>query len=182
MKQIILKPVKASKSVFKLLEKNKLISTLKPTQKALNTRTKTGIVDILYTSRKNFGGHRLMCIGKRNTKVQLCFHKDNEDLIFVNPTNIGYRKLYLVFALDKIDKFAKKLKVEKLANSDFITVEIMYNSSNLSCFTILKGTVHCEITTSDNDKQHPVFFASESSNLKNNKIVHKNLQFSLYGD
>ena len=172
--QITLKPVKSSIKVFKYLEKKGLISVLKPTDKALKTRTKTGTVDILYTSNKRFGSHRLMCIGKRTKKVQLCYHFDNEDFIFINPGNIDYQKLYLVFALDKIDVFNKKLSKNLLSSKDFVAVEIVYNDPKLSFFTMLKKTVHCEVVK-DEDKQHPVFFVTESSNLKNNKIKHKDL-------
>lgn len=182
MNQITLKPVNACSKIFNLLEQKKLIKLLKPTKKAITTKTKTGTVDILYTSRKTFGSHRLMCIGKRNTKVQLCYHKDNEDLFFLNPDNIDYKPLYLIFALDKIDVFLKKLKNNELKNSDFVTVKIMYNNMSFGFFTVLKNTVHCEITTENDKKQHPVFFVSESSNLKNNKIVHKNLKFVVSGE
>ncbi|MCR4662562.1 MAG: hypothetical protein K5622_01580 [Endomicrobiaceae bacterium] len=176
--QITLKPVKASIKIFKHLEKKGLISVLKPTDKAIKTRTKTGTVDILYTSNKRFGSHRLMCIGKRTKKVQLCYHFDNEDFIFINPSNTDYQKLYLVFALDKIDIFNKKLSENLLSNKDFVAVEIVYNDPNLSFFTMLKKTVHCEVVK-DEDKQHPVFFVTESSDLKNNKIKHKDLTISV---
>ena len=83
--QITLKPVKSSIKVFNYLEKNGFVARLKPTRKTIDTRTKTGAVDILYTSNKNFGAHRLMCIGKRNKTVQMTYHLDNEDLIFLNP-------------------------------------------------------------------------------------------------
>ena len=172
--QITLKPVKSSTKVFKYLEKKGLISVLKPTDKALKTRTKTGTVDILYTSNKRFGSHRLMCIGKRTKKVQLCYHFDNEDFIFINPGNIDYQKLYLIFALDKIDVFSKKLSKNLLSSKDFVAVEIIYNDPSLSFFTMLKKTVHCEVVK-DEDKQHPVFFVAESSCLKNNKIKLKDL-------
>ena len=172
--QIKLKPIKSSIKVFNLLEKKGLISVLKPTNKAIKTKTRTGTVDILYTSNKNFGSHRLMCIGKRTKKVQLCYHCDNEDFIFINPLNIDYQKLYLVFALDKIDIFNKKLSENLLSCKDFVAIEIVYNDPNLSFFTMLKKTVHCEVVK-DEDKQHPVFFVMESSDLKNNKIKHKEL-------
>jgi hypothetical protein len=176
--QITLKPVKSSAKVFKYLEKKGLISVLKPTDKALKTRTKTGTVDILYTSNKRFGSHRLMCIGKRTKKVQLCYHFDNEDFIFINPGNIDYQKLYLIFALDKIDVFSKKLSKNLLSSKDFVAVEIVYNDPSLSFFTMLKKTVHCEVVK-DEDKQHPVFFVTESSDLKNNKIKHKDLTITV---
>lgn len=173
--QITLKPVKSCEKVFNYLEKKGFISRLKPTKKTINTRKRTGVVDILYTSNKNFGSHRLMCIGKRNKKVQMCYHIDNEDLIFLNPSNIDYQKLYIIFALDKIDTFSKKLSKNILTSKDFLAVEIVYNDPNLSFFTMLKKTVHCEVVK-DEDKQHPIFFVAESSNLKNNKIKHKDLK------
>ena len=173
--QITLEPVKSSIKIFNLLEKKGLISVLKPTNKALNTRTKTGTVDILYTSNKQFGSHRLMCIGKRTKKVQLCYHCDNEYFILINPTNADYQKLYLVFALGKIDVFNKKLSKNLLSDKDFVAVEIVYNDPKTSFFTMLKKTVHCEVVK-DEDKQHPVFFVAESSDLKNNKIKHKDLK------
>ncbi|MDD3053676.1 MAG: hypothetical protein WCS83_03990 [Endomicrobiia bacterium] len=181
MKIINLKPVKSSIKVFNFLEKKSLIKTIKPTTKTLSTRTKTGAVDILYTSKKTFGSHRLMCIGKRTQKVQLCYHLDNEDFMFLNPLNIDFQKLFLVFALDKFDVFSKKLSQNNLKHSDFIALEIIYNDPNLSFFTMLKKTVHCEIIQNE-DKQHPVFFVTESSELKNNKIVHKNIQFIIDGE
>ena len=182
MQNITLKPQKSTKQLFDLLEKKKLIKTFKPTKKTVTTTKRNGCVDILYTSRKSFGAHRFMCIGKKNKKVQLCYHLDNEDLFFLNPQNSEYAKLYLVFALDKIKIFSKKLKEESLKDKDFITVEVCFNDPNLSFFSVLKGTVHCEIVDEQDLRQHPVFFVSESSELKNNKIKHNNVKFLIHGE
>ena len=92
-----------------------------------------------------------------------------EDLFFLNPSNVDYKELYIVFALDKIDTFSKKLSKNNLTSKDFIAIEVVYNEPNLSFFTILKNTVHCEVVKDEN-KQHPIFFVAESSHLKNNKI------------
>jgi len=181
MKRIKLNPVKSSEKVFEALEKKGLIKRLNPTSKALETRTKTGAVDILYTSKSSSGPHRLMCIGKRNKIVQLCHHFDNEDFMFLNPSKIKFDQLYVVFAKDKIDVFCKKLSKNILKDKDFITLEAVYNDPCFSFFTMLKGTVHCEIVK-DNGRQHPVFFVGESSKLKNNKIEHKNMQFIIDGE
>ena len=182
MQNIVLNPIKSNKKIFDLLEKKKLIKTFKPTEKTLVTEKRNGCVDILYTSRKSFGAHRFMCIGKKNKKVQLCFHLDNEDLFFLNPYNTDYAKLYVVFALDKINNFNEKLKKETLKNKDFTTVEVCFNNANLSFFSVLKGTVHCEIVDGNVQKQHPIFFVSEASELKNNKIKHSNVKFVINGD
>ncbi len=181
MKKIIIKPVKPSAEVFRMLEKKGLIRTLKPTKKCVETKTKTGTVDILYTARNCYGGHRLMCIGKRTKFVQFYYHKDNEDFLFLNPQNTDYQKLYLVFAKDKIYTFSAKLRNETLTGKDFTALEIEYNNPDFSFFTVLKNTVHCEVVADEN-KQHPVFFVTESSKLKNNKIVHKNIKFSVCGE
>ncbi len=182
MQNIVLKPVKSDTKIFDFLEKKGLIKTFKPTKNTLTTKKRNGCVDILYTSRKSFGAHRFMCIGKKNKKVQLCYHLDNEDLFFLNPNNTDYAKLYIVFALDKIDVFNRKLKREILKDKDFVTVEICFNNPNLSFFSVLKGTVHCEIIDKNQQKQHPVFFASEASELKNNKIKHNNIKFLVHGE
>ena len=69
-----------------------------------------------------------------------------------------------------------------LKDKDFVTVEICFNNPNLSFFSVLKGTVHCEIIDKNQQKQHPVFFASEASELKNNKIKHNNIKFLVHGE
>ena len=125
---------------------------------------------------------RYFADSKRTKKVQLCYHFDNEDFIFINPGNIDYQKLYLVFALDKIDVFSKKLSKNLLSSKDFVAVEIVYNDPNLSFFSVLKGTVHCEVVDKNDIRQHPAFFVSESSELKNNKIKHNNIEFLIYGE
>ncbi len=181
MKSIKLKPVKPSAEVFKSLEKKGLIRTIKPTPKALETKTKTGAVDILYTSKSSFGAHRLMCIGKRNKTVQLCHHSDNEDFMFLNPSQIDFDALYLVLAVDKFEVFCKKLSKNALKDKDFVTLEAVYDDPRFSFFTMLKGTVHCEVVK-DEGKHHPVFFVAESSKLKNNKISHKDIQFIMDGE
>ena len=99
----------------------------------------------------------------------------------VSKPNIDYKELYIVFALDKIDTFCKKLSKNNLTNKDFIAIEVVYNEPNLSFFTILKNTVHCEVVKDEN-KQHPIFFVAESSHLKNNKIKHKELKIVVVGE
>ncbi len=171
-KEIILKPVKASTKLFDILEEKKLIRTLKPTKKAIETRTKTGAVSRIYTSNPKFGTHALMCVGKRTTGIRLSWHEDNEDIILLNPLNLKFKNLYLIISLLKKTDFLKKFNAGALCAKDLLAVEMKFNDPKLSFFTILKNTVHCEVT--DNEKgQHPVFFVSEPSNLKDNKLTTK---------
>ena len=170
-KEIILKPVKASLKLFEELESKKLIRLLRPTQKTVNTRTKTGAVSRIYVSSEKYGSHLLMCVGKRTTDIRLSYHDDNEDFILLNPLNLKFKKLYLILSLLKKNKFLRKFYSKKLENKDLIAVELEFNNPLLSFFTMLKGSVHCEITDNSKGRQHPVFFVSEPSRLKDNKLT-----------
>jgi len=171
-KKIILKPVKAAEALFEDFEKRKLIKLLRPSKAAIETRTKTGAVSRFYTSRKEFGAHTLMSVGKRTTEIRLSYHGDNEDFILLNPLGLKFKKLYLVVSFLKKNDFLKKFVSGKLGEKDLTAVELEFNNPKLSFFTMLKHTVHCEVTD-NSEGQHPVFFVSEPSALKDNKLSRK---------
>lgn len=171
-KEIILKPQKASVRLFDLLEKKKLIKTLKPSRSALETKTRTGAVSRFYTSNPKSGSHTLMCVGKRATEIKLSWHEDNEDFILLNPLDIKFKKLFLVLSVLKKKDFLKKFNSGALCAKDLIAAELEFNNPKLSFFTMLKNTVHCEITDNANGR-HPVFFVSEPSKLKDFKLPSK---------
>jgi hypothetical protein len=65
-----------------------------------------------------------------------------------------------------------------LTEKDFIAIGLEFNNPSLSFFIMIKNTVHCEIT--DKSKgQHPVFFVTEPSRLKDNKVRMKNFNICL---
>jgi hypothetical protein len=167
-KTIILKPVKASLKLFEELEKKKILRLFRPTEKAANAKTKTGVVSRLYSSSEKSGTHSLICVGKRTREIRLSYHDDNEDFILLNPLNLKFKKLYLVLSWLKKTKFLKKFYSGKLKDEDLTTAELEFNNPALSFFTMLKGSVHCEVTDGAKGR-HPVFFVSESSRLKDNK-------------
>ncbi|MDR3113076.1 MAG: hypothetical protein LBU09_01735 [Endomicrobium sp.] len=169
-KEIVLSPVKASLKLFKELEKKKLIRLLRPTEKTVKTKTKTGTVSKFYVSSKKFGTHALMCVGKRTLDIRLSYHDDNEDFLLINPSGLKFKKLYLVLSFLKGAQFIKKFLSKKLGKKDLIAVELEFNNPRLSFFTMLKRSVHCEITDASKG-QHPVFFVSEPSRLKDNKLT-----------
>lgn len=177
--KIVLKPQKASAKLFDFLEKQKLIKIIKPSRSALETKTKTGTVARFYTSSVKSGSHTLICVGKRATEIKLSWHEDNEDFFLINPTNIKYKKLYLIIAKLKKTDFLKKFSSGNITEKDFLAVELEFNNPKLSFFTMLKNAVHCEITDNKNG-QHPVFFVAEPSHLKDNKIVNKLYNISLF--
>jgi hypothetical protein len=103
-------------------------------------------------------------IDKRSTVVELNWHEDNEDLILLNPTGLRYKPLYFILALDRHPVFARKLAAGRLTARDFLALELPYNEPATCFFTVLKGAVHCEVTTAG-PGQHPVFFVTEPSGL-----------------
>lgn len=176
--EIILKPQKATASLFNRLEKDGFIKILKPSQKALKTKTPTGIVDVFYTSQPRNGAHMLICVGKRNEVVEFSYHDDNEELLLIKPTKLKYKPLYLIIALHKVESFLKKVKAGTLKNADFKAIEVNFNDPETSFFTVLKGTVHAEVTAKGAG-QHPVFFVTEPAQLEYKKIEIKNINFKV---
>jgi hypothetical protein len=164
MKEIIFKPRKATAGLFKKLEALKLIKVMRPSQKALKSRTRTGVADTFYNSRALNGAHKLVCVGKRTEKIRFSYHKDNEDFLLIKP-KLKYKPLYIIVAREKIKQFPKK----RLSTKDFIAIEAKYNDPDTSFFTMLKGTLHAEVTAAGKG-QHPVFFVAEPSKLKDNKL------------
>ena len=172
-KEILLKPEKVSEKLFLKLEKLKLIKLIRPDRKTLETKTKTGTVSRFYTSSAKSGSHTIMSVGKRSEKIKFSWHDDNEDFLLLNPENLKFKKLYLLVSYLKKKDFLKKLVSENLSQKDFTAIELEFNNPKLSFFIMLKNTIHCEVT--DNSKgQHPIFFVSESSKLKDNKIMIRN--------
>lgn len=180
MVHIELRPVKLTQELMASLEKRGLVRALKPTAKALNTRSKTGAVSVLYRADARYGGHQLICIGKRATAVRLQVHPDNEDVLVLNPTPRRYKPLYLVLAFPRRALFERKLKAAKLNVKDFVAVELVYNDPALSAFTVLKNTVHTEVTT-EGAGMHPVFFVAEPARLPTVKYALPGYSIELKG-
>jgi hypothetical protein len=177
-KDIVLIPKKSNLRLFKYLEKLKLIKLFIPTLKTINTKTKTGAVSKFYSSDSKFGTHSLICVGKRTKDIIFSYHDDNEDFLLLNPLSLEFDKLFLIVSTLKKNKFLNKFHNGDLTNKDLIAIELEFNNPALSFFTMLKHTIHCEITENKNG-QHPVFFVTESSKLKNNKLKSKLYNLSI---
>lgn len=181
METIVLKPVKVTPLLLADLEKRKLLRLLKPSRKIIETRTETGAVDTFYASSPAHGTHKLIGVGKRSTEINLSYHPDNEDFLLVNATGLRFKPLYLVIAYDKYAVFLRKMKSGRLSAADIVVLDMPYNDPRASFFTMLKGTVHCEVT-SKGSGQHPVFFVAEPSRLKMNYVVSERYCFTLKGN
>ena len=165
MRYLDLKTVDITPKLMSFLERRKLVRALKPTAKTLKTRTKTGAVDTFYVSSPKYGSHKLICVGKRSTEIKMSYHPDNEDLIIAGPTGSNYKPLILILGLQKSGILERKARSGKLESADFLALRLKYNDFETGLFTLLKETVHCEVTLPGKG-QHPVFFVGEPSRLK----------------
>jgi hypothetical protein len=171
-------PAKDPAAALKKLEAKGLIRLLRPTAKVVNTKTKTGAVDYFYRSEPRHGGHCLLAVGKRSTVPTFSYHPGNEDIILINPGRAKYKPLYLIVSYLKPEAFVKTFNKGALEQKDFEAVELEFNRPETAVFTMLKGTVHCEITTPGKGR-HPVFFVSEPSRLRSTKIAKNKYAFNL---
>lgn len=178
MRTIYLDPVPLSPRVLSSLERKKLVRRLLPTQKLLTTRARTGTIDTFYCSEKEHGSHKLIGIGKRATEIKLGHHPDNEEFLLINPTQRSFKPLYLVIALDKQAAFERKAAEGQLTARDLLAVECTFNDPRTCVFTLLKGTVHCEVTEPGR-KQHPVFFVVEPSLLRSIRSATPGVRFAV---
>jgi hypothetical protein len=178
MQIISLSPIKMTPELLSGLEKRGLVRTLRPTKKIIATRAKTGAVDTFYASEPENGTHKLLCIGKRSTQIKLSYHTDNEEFILVNTTRYHFKPLYLIIGLHKSKVMEQKFRDMTITAADFMAIELEYNNPFTCFFTLLKHTVHCEVTTSGNG-MHPIFFVTEPSKLKMNYIVSRAVNLSV---
>ncbi|MCX7927399.1 MAG: hypothetical protein N2606_04610 [Candidatus Omnitrophica bacterium] len=158
-------PQQVTSRILTLLERKKLIKTLIPSQKILNCNAPQGALEVIYKSCHRYGSHKLICVKKNSEHIRLTYHGDNEEFILVNPNGHVYRPLYIVIALDKKDVLLRKIKNRCLSSRDFMCLVMDYHNPMTTVFTMLKDTVHCEVTSKGRGRG-PVFFVSEPSRLK----------------
>jgi hypothetical protein len=178
MRTIYLTPVPLTPRALAFLEKKKLVRRLLPTRKLLGTRTGTGAIDTFYRSAKAYGTHMLIGVGKRSTEVKLGSHPGNEEFILINPAQRSYKPLYLVIALEKRAAFERRAARRALSARDLRVFECVFNDPRACVFTLLKDTVHCEVTVPGRG-QHPVFFVAEPSRLPSVRCAVPGTRFSL---
>jgi hypothetical protein len=169
MEIIKLKPVNATKKIFAALEKKKLIRRLKATSKVLGAKSPKGAVSTIYSSSVSNGAHKLICVRVNSQQAKLNSHPDNEEFIIIDPSGRRFKPLYIIIGLSKQAILKAKAGRGKLGSGDFMALRLKYNDPALSVFTMLKGTVHCEIT-SRGKRGGPVFFVAEPSRLKMDRL------------
>lgn len=160
-----LKPVNATQKILAGLERRGLIRTFKPTARALRVGEGSCVVDKIYSTSPKFGTHKLICVGKNETKITLTTHPDNEDFFILNPAKYVFKPLYLIVGLIGRRELERKARLGRLAARDFIALRLKYNDPGTCAFTMLKNTPHCEVTLPGRGRA-PVFFVTEPDDFK----------------
>lgn len=167
MKTLKLKAVHPTVKILERLEGRGLIRRLEPPKALLNSRAVNGAVKTIYASAPRFGSHKLICVKLNSSVPKLNSHEDNEEFIIVNPGGLKLSPVYILIALDKHAAFERKAKGQGLGPDDFVLLRMKYNDFSSCIFTMLKGTVHCEVALNGKaGAGAPVFFVSEPSRLK----------------
>ena len=173
MKVLKLKLIDITPSILSFLERRELIRAFRPTHKALRVGEGECVVEKIYSTAPRFGTHKLICVGKNETKITLTTHPDNEDLILINPANYKFKPLYLVIGVGTKRELERKAVVGGLKTGDIMALCLKYNDPKTCAFTILKGAPHCEVTVPGRGIA-PVFFVTEPSDFEMNNVnLHK---------
>ncbi|HAF96644.1 MAG: hypothetical protein A2X34_01765 [Elusimicrobia bacterium GWC2_51_8] len=178
MRIINLKPVAITPIVIRRLEKLGLVRAFRPTTRSLRVKEGGCVVDKVYATAPRFGTHKLVCVGKNETRIGLTAHPDNEDIIVINPGGYKFKPLYLIIGLDSPKNLARKARLGRLSGRDILALRLCYDDPKTCVFTILKNTPHCEVTLPGPGKA-PVFFVTEPNRLKMASIVLPGYGFSM---
>lgn len=167
MIDIRLKPRILNEKVMKKLENLKILRRLAITKTAQAAATGEVVDDKIYVANSKWGSHMLLCCGCNKTKVELATHPDNEEVILVSKGR--HKSIFIVVAIAKRQELDELIKKRKLSEKNFLALKMVYNDPNLSFFTMLANTPHCEVT-SPGAGNPPCFYVTESSELPLNLI------------
>ncbi len=163
MNPIQLIPVPVTLSTLQDLESRGLIRLFHPTEATLRPPNGENITEALYESAPGFGPHRLIAVGVNKQGVRLGTHSDHEEFL-IPPHGTEVKPLYLVISYLKAAELLTRDQAGLLAADDFICLSLYPSPRGAEMFTMLPGTVHCELT---DPGEEPVgtFFVTEPRDL-----------------
>lgn len=145
------------------LDEMKLIKVFHPTAKTLSAPAGENIAEELYVSEERFGPHKLIAVGINKDKVRLGVHPDNEEfLIPLHGTDV--KPVYLLICHLKEKELREKDKAGMLDASDFTCLDMYTAPRGAEMFTMLKDTIHCELTVPGEGKLG-CFYVTEPRDL-----------------
>lgn len=172
-----LKPKKITMKILDEMHKNNLIKLFLPTEKIENNLN-ADIVEELYASDVKYGSHKLICVRKNTSVIQLTTHPENEEVIFLDRKNRRFKPLFLIIATCENAEFEKKAALGEITEADVLALEVEYNNALMSSFTILKDIPHCEVTISGAGEA-PIFYVTEPTDMTMDYTKVKEYEFQL---
>jgi hypothetical protein len=157
----MLTPQTLTKAILEDLEKKGLVAMLRPTPR-IKANPELDCAEPLYISAVAAGRHQLLAVRKNVTQIRLTFHNDNEEVIFLRPQAANFKPLFLVIACLPLQEFHTKATAGTLTERDVLALKVTMNDPETAVFTILKDTLHCEVTSAG-PGEAPVFYVSEPS-------------------
>ncbi len=145
MKKITLYPVPITIQILVELEERDLIRMFHPTAATLYPPPGENVAEALYESDPAFGPHRLIAVGVNKQRVRWGTHSDHEE--FLIPSHgTEVKPLYLVISYLKEKELRARDAAGELKPEDFICLNMYPCPRGAEMFTMLPGTVHCELT------------------------------------
>ncbi len=165
-----IKIVDASYNVMAMLEDMKLINRFFPSKEMYNSIDDNDRIETEYISDPCYGSHKLICIRKNTTELNLTAHPDNEEILLINPSEFKFKPLYFIIGLEKHLLLEEKIRTNTISPDNILAIKMKYNDPETSFFTVLRGTPHWEATCVG-EGLAPVFFVTEPSDLKMDYIA-----------
>lgn len=163
MNVIELAPRAVTIELLEKLDQKGLIRLFHPTPETQNPPAGENIAVSLYESAPEFGSHRLLAVGVNKHCVRLGTHSDHEEFL-IPPHRDNVKPLYLVISFLKTDVLYRKNQDSLLSADDFICLSMYPSPRGAEMFTMLAGTVHCELTD-PGDAPIGTFYVTESTDL-----------------
>ena len=167
MRKLILNVQSANESIMTKLEKIGAISRLIPPEDVINIEEGRFEARRIYSTDPKYGGHMLLFVNINDTKSDLNYHPDNEEVFLFNPFKI--KPLIFLFSLSNYVEIEKKINNKTLNNNDFMALNIPFNNPKLSYFTVNKYFLHYEVTIAGPERS-PSFWVTEPKDLPMNII------------
>jgi hypothetical protein len=159
-----LSPVPITKQVLAELDRRNLVRLFKPTPLTQNPPPGQNIAEPLYVSGVEFGPHRLIAVGINQDRVRLGVHSDHEEFLIPDHDS-AVRPVYLVIAYLSAAELRARDAAGALSVSDFICLDLYPCPRGAEMFTMLPGTVHCELTDSTAEGPFGCFYVTEPHGL-----------------
>lgn len=163
MKTLHLTPVPVTRAILEELEAASLIRLFRPTPAVLNAPVGQSVSETLYATDPAFGPHKLIAVGINMRSVRLGSHSDGEEFL-IPLYGEEVKPLYLVICKLSAAQVKERDLAGALRAEDFVCLSFYPSPRGADMFTMLAGTLHCEVTDTS-EKPIGAFYVTEPRDL-----------------